>query len=168
MCESQITPNFVPQFNSSQFLCHIFNFASFAVERLAQIRRDIRHCINVYTFWYMREHFMPDYSFVNPASKDLPCTWCALKRRVHSLDGDGEEIRWSWQWRWRIHYNDVIMGAIASQIISPASVYSTVYLGADQRKHQSSATLAFVWGIHRGPVFFLCILNKLALRCVSF
>ena len=31
-------------------------------------------------------------------------------------------------------------------------VYSTVYTGADQRKHQSSASLAFVWGIHRGPV----------------
>ena len=31
-------------------------------------------------------------------------------------------------------------------------VYSTVYSDADQRKHQSSALLAFVWGIHRGPV----------------
>ena len=30
-------------------------------------------------------------------------------------------------------------------------VYSTVYSGADQSKHQSSASLAFVWGIHRGP-----------------
>ena len=31
-------------------------------------------------------------------------------------------------------------------------VYSTVYSGGDQRKHQSSASLAFVLGIHRGPV----------------
>ena len=31
------------------------------------------------------------------------------------------------------HYNDVIMGAIASQITSPTTAYSTVYLGADQR-----------------------------------
>ena len=44
------------------------------------------------------------------------------------------------------------MGAIASQITSPTIVYSIVYLDADQRKHQSSASLAFVWGIHRGPV----------------
>ena len=44
------------------------------------------------------------------------------------------------------------MGAIESQITSPTIVYSTVYLGADQSKHQSSASLAFVWGIHRGPV----------------
>ena len=50
------------------------------------------------------------------------------------------------------HYNDVIMGAIARQINSPAIVYSAVYSGVDQRKHQSSASLAFVWGIHRGPV----------------
>ena len=50
------------------------------------------------------------------------------------------------------HCNDVIMDTIASQITSLAVVYSTVYSDADQRKHQSSASLAFVWGIHRGPV----------------
>ena len=50
------------------------------------------------------------------------------------------------------HYNDAIMGAIASQITSLTIVYSTVYSGTHQRKHQSSASLAFVWGIHRGPV----------------
>ena len=44
------------------------------------------------------------------------------------------------------------MGAIASQITSLTIVYSTVYSDADQRKHQSSASVAFVWGIHRGPV----------------
>ena len=44
------------------------------------------------------------------------------------------------------------MGAIATQITSLTIVYSTVYSGADQSKHQSSASLAFVWGIHRGPV----------------
>ena len=50
------------------------------------------------------------------------------------------------------HNNDVIMGANASQITSLTIVYSTVYSGADQRKHQSSASLAFVRGIYRGPV----------------
>ena len=50
------------------------------------------------------------------------------------------------------HYNYIIMGATASQITSLAIVYSTVYSGADQRKHQSSASLAFVWGIHLWPV----------------
>ena len=43
------------------------------------------------------------------------------------------------------------MSVIASQITSLTIVYSTDYPGADQSKHQSSASLAFVWGIHRGP-----------------
>ena len=51
--------------------------------------------------------------------------------------------------RFRKHYNDVIMTTMASQITSLTVVYSTVYSDADQRKHQSSASLAFVWGIHR-------------------
>ena len=50
-----------------------------------------------------------------------------------------------------MHYGDVIMGAIAYQITSLTIVYSTFYWDADQRKHQSSASLAFVWGIHRDP-----------------
>ena len=44
------------------------------------------------------------------------------------------------------------MGAIASQITSITIVQWTVYSDADERKHQSSVSLAFVWGIHRGPV----------------
>ena len=47
------------------------------------------------------------------------------------------------------HYVDVIMTTVASQITSLAVVYSIVYSGADERKHQSSASLAFVRGIHR-------------------
>ena len=49
------------------------------------------------------------------------------------------------------HYGDVIMDRVTSEITSLTIVYSTVYSGADQRKHQSSASLAFVRGIHRGP-----------------
>ena len=44
------------------------------------------------------------------------------------------------------------MSAVASHITSPKIVYSIVYSGADQRKHQSSASLAFVRGIHRWPM----------------
>ena len=46
------------------------------------------------------------------------------------------------------HYDDVITGTVASQITSLTIVYSTVWSDADKRKHQSSALLAFVWGIH--------------------
>ena len=51
-----------------------------------------------------------------------------------------------------LHYSDVIMGAIASQITNLAIVYSTVYSDANQRKHRSSVSLAFVRGIHRGSI----------------
>ena len=51
-----------------------------------------------------------------------------------------------------VHYNGIIMGAMASQITSLTIVYSAVYPAADQRKHQSSASLAFVRETHRSPV----------------
>ena len=53
-----------------------------------------------------------------------------------------------------LHYDDVIMTMLASQITSLTVVYSIVYSGVNQRKHQSSASLAFVREIHRGPVNF--------------
>ena len=45
------------------------------------------------------------------------------------------------------------MGAMVSQITSLMIVYSAVYSGAEQRKHPSFASLAFVRGIHRSPVY---------------
>ena len=44
------------------------------------------------------------------------------------------------------------MSAMASKITSLTIVYSIVYSGADKREHQRSASLAFVWKIHRWPV----------------
>ena len=70
--------------------------------------------------------------------KTLSC----ILRKMKIITGGGQSI----------HYSDVIMGAIGSQITSLTIVYSTVYSHAGQRKHQSSASLAFVRGIHRGPV----------------
>ena len=62
----------------------------------------------------------------------------ASRRLLHHLQGD--------------HYNNVIMSAMASQNTSVSIVYSIVCSGADQRKHQNSASLAFVGLIHRWPV----------------
>ena len=68
---------------------------------------------------------------------------------------------WIWliptslRFRWSegtIHYGDVIMGAIASQITSLTIVYSTVYADADQRKHHSLALLALCAGNSPGPM----------------
>ena len=49
-----------------------------------------------------------------------------------------------------IHYNGVIMSAMASQIIGLAIIYSIVY--SRSKKHQRSAWEAVVRGIHRWPV----------------
>ena len=49
----------------------------------------------------------------------------------------------------KIHYNDVILRAMASQIARLKIVYLTIYSGADQRKHQSSASQAFVMGMQK-------------------
>ena len=73
--------------------------------------------------------------------------YCCLS--VISVIGQRSGVTY-WDQTW--HYSDVIMGAVASQITSLTIVYSTVYPDADQRKHQSSASLAFVRRIHRGPV----------------
>ena len=77
------------------------------------------------------------------------------------IRGTGQPLFISYDWpRWpascsiSLHYDDVIMDSIASQITSLTIVYSTVHSGADQSKHQSSASLAFVWEIHRWPVNF--------------
>ena len=50
------------------------------------------------------------------------------------------------------HYSDVIMGAVTFQVTNLTIIYLTVYSGADERKHQSSSSLAFVWGIHWSSV----------------
>ena len=71
----------------------------------------------------------------------LAQTWCE-GRVIYNASVDGYMA---------IHYNGVIMGVMASQITSLTIAYSTVYSGADQRKHQSSASLAFVRRIHQWP-----------------
>ena len=48
------------------------------------------------------------------------------------------------------HCSDVMIRAMASQITGVSIVCSTVCSGADQRKHQSSASLAFLWGESTG------------------
>ena len=65
-------------------------------------------------------------------------------RRVNTFETGACVLLLSLQWR----HN----GAIASQTTSLSIVYSTVNSDADQRKHKSSMSLAFVWGIHRWPV----------------
>ena len=58
---------------------------------------------------------------------------------------------WYKAW-WCIHYSDIIMNVMASQITSVSMVCSNICSGADKKKHHSSTSLAFVRGIHRWPV----------------
>ena len=67
-------------------------------------------------------------------------SYCNYSLRGHGFDPRPNQAKF------------ITMGAITSLITSLTIVYSTVYSDADQRKHQSSASLAFVRGIHRGPV----------------
>ena len=63
-------------------------------------------------------------------------------------------------WIFAGHYSDTIISAMASQITGVSIDHSNVCSGADQRKYQSPASLAFVRGIslrpvdspHKGPV----------------
>ena len=51
-----------------------------------------------------------------------------------------------------VHYNGIKMSVMASQITSLTIVYSSLYSGADQSKHQSSMSRAFVSRIHQSLV----------------
>ena len=78
--------------------------------------------------------------------------WCRT-RGGYSLY-DGYHITRSSEWDvFCEHYCDVIMSGVVSPIISVTIVFITVCSGADQTKHQSSVSLAFVRGIHRWPVY---------------
>ena len=66
--------------------------------------------------------------------------WMCVRKRKHTF-----EIS--------IHYNDVTISPMASQITGGSIVYSTVCSGPDQRKHQSSVSLAYVTGLHPWPVY---------------
>ena len=100
-------------------------------------------------------------------SKQSRCRWFetssrSLWRQCNVVTWFARGTEWSastismWstdiKWKFTFHYGDVIMDAIAFQITSLTIVYSTVYSDVDQRKHESSASLAFVRGIHRRPV----------------
>ena len=103
---------------------------------------------------FLYKHRPGQNIFENNSYKKQCCEWlrCGnpLGWRDYVPPGHGRTRTRSTVWK-NIHYDDVIMSAMASQI-TLTIVYSTVHSGADQRKHQSSASLAFVRGIHRWPV----------------
>ena len=75
------------------------------------------------------------YFVINSAGQ-----WSKRSHDISCIDHDVSSLR---------HNDDVIMTTLASQITSLTVVYSIVYSGVDERKHQRSAPLAFVRGIQR-------------------
>ena len=101
--------------------------------------------MQLYMSWYIRSFF--GFTFLNILYFfKYSCTNIFHRRSLHTFYsiGTGAIIPH--------HYTDVIMIVMASQITRLTIVYSYVYLGADQRTHQSSASLTLVLGIHRWPV----------------
>ena len=82
---------------------------------------------------------------LNPENQNLCEIWLKLHLQWVSFNMSCAKCR-------VFHYNAVVMSAMASQITAASIVYSTICSGADQRKHQSSVSLAFVRGIHQWPV----------------
>ena len=82
----------------------------------------------------------------------LPSVWRKVawfEWKLNQANITEMQLKWSSVY----HYIDLIMITVGSQITSPTVVSSTDYSDADQWKHQSSASLAFVWGIHRTDEF---------------
>ena len=116
-------------------------------------------CIKFYSDRYFRIEGEGETIFPS----QLNCDWkavnetelCLIAEFEHDFKGGLLGIYCWYFWdNLLCHYNDVILGAMASEITGVSIVCSTVYSGEDQGKHQSSASLAFVRGIHRWLVNF--------------
>ena len=103
----------------------------------------IRHCIQCLKFTISYQLKVCSFCYRHSAD----CEFCTNPCGFYWVRPLAEPFEWV-----ILHYIGVIMGAIASKITSLTIVYSMVYSGADQRKHQSSASLAFVRRVHRRPV----------------
>ena len=121
-------------------------------------------------WWESRLSFWQPYTplmGIKQSTRGASYFSCTLKRKCHFDEifftgCTGDNFRYSQWWKFRqtgnislqcipttgasMHYNDVIMSVMVSQIAGVLIVHSTVCSVADQRKHQSSASVAFVRG----------------------
>ena len=109
----------------------LFNiFMVFQISRLGWWYLNV--AIAIFTVFVWEFKFIAYFRIWNKIAKDF----VLIHDFIHHRQG-------------KTHYNDVIMSAMASQITSLMIVFSTIYSVPDQRKHQSSASLAIVRGTHR-------------------
>ena len=114
---------------------------------------DQHYILNIWMKVFLNLHLNIDglvfYCFIAHGWKPIANIWWELyeafdshSQSINPIDSCSACIyAMTLQWR---HYDH---GGVSNH--QPRVVYSTVYSDADQRKHQSSASLAFVWGIHR-------------------
>ena len=81
--------------------------------------------------------------------------WKQVRCLIWAMWGDSQlrqycDVKWYGVYFAPKHLCDVITRALASLITGVSIVGSTACSGADQRKHQSSASLAFMRGIQKG------------------
>ena len=145
----------------SRTVVHIFDSLSVDFSRestihLPPIRYIDRTCKTGSRYISHTPVRIPIYNHIFLIPNELQARW-EISNKVIS------DSRYGGHPKGKSHYCDVLMGATASRITSLTIVYSSVssqitsltivYLsvssGTDQRKHQSSASLAFVRGIHR-------------------
>ena len=107
-------------------------------------------CIYIYIFCIYVIY--PSFWRIRACHEDVGQTMMARHLSIFIATGDAGKIWFASIEKFSIYYSDVIMSAMASLITSVSIVYSTVCSGTDERKHQRSASLAFVRGIHRWPV----------------
>ena len=100
-----------------------------------RISNDCNHCVTL--FWLINDG---NFWIVTNVWQESDTFWVAASDWNHCLWSRDNSVS---------HYYDIIMSAMASQITSVSIVYTTVCSGSDERKHQSSASLAFVRGIPR-------------------
>ena len=108
------------------------------------------HILPIYLFIFLSIHLSILYFFAELRNHYLPGLLLRINIYIYRQCLISDLLHTPYQHSY--HYNYVIMTTISSQVTSLAIVYSTVYSDTDERKHQSSASLAFVRGIHRGPV----------------
>ena len=111
--------------------------------RIRGFLQDFCMSYNSWTFAGLDHQFSNSRTFL-----EFTKSWKPGEHRqssnMQSLHLDNVQV-WHASLQWRHN-------AVASQISSVSTICSTICSDADQRKHQSSASLAFVMGIHRWPV----------------
>ena len=105
-------------------------------------------------FWLLGNHTWEDIAWTAHSHIETNCSQATRVNASSDLSMTNQDYPDASSW-WVIHllhYSDVIIDAMASQITRHPIVYSTVHSGRDQTKHQSSTSLVFVRGIHQWSV----------------